>query len=63
MDSSRMRTARCSCRLGGGGVCQGGVSAWGVYTPLDPEADTPSWTQRQTPPPTPVNRQLQHRQL
>ena len=49
MDSSRMRTARCSCRLGGGGgsakgVCQPG----GVHPPgprgrhplLDPEADT-----------------------
>ena len=41
MDSSRMRTARCSCRLGGRGVCQGGVSAWGC---------TPPWTQRQTLP-------------
>ena len=53
MDSSPMRTARCSCRLGGRGVCQGGVSAWGMYTPLDPEADTPFWTQRQTPPTPP----------
>ena len=25
---------------GGGGVCLGGVSARGVYTPLDPKADT-----------------------
>ena len=62
MDSSRMCTARCSCRLGGGG------SAKGV---CQPGGCTPPWTQRPTPPPgprgrhppPPVNRQLQHRQL
>ena len=60
MHSSRMRTVRCSGRLERGrvsaqeeclprkGVCLGGV-CWGVYTPQNPEVDTPPpWTQWQT---------------
>ena len=41
MHASRMRTVRCSGRLGGG-------SAWGgvcPVDPLDPEADTPLSTE------------------
>ena len=41
-----MRTVRCSGRLGmGGGVCLGGVSARGVYTPhtVDRILDTHLW--------------------
>ena len=48
-----MLTVRCSGRLGAG--LPGGVSALrGVYTPLDPGADTPR-TQRQTPPNNPLD--------
>ena len=46
MHSSKMRTVRCSGRLGrGGGVCLGGVSARGVYTPhtVDRILDTHLW--------------------
>ena len=44
MHSSRMRTVRCSSRLGGGclpegGVCLGGVWTAGVYTSPIPPVD------------------------
>ena len=39
MPSSRMRTVRCSGRLGEGGVCLGGGSVWRG----PPEGGLPGW--------------------